>query len=277
MIPTSAAICAQEFPVSMLDENWIARAEMRMPAGPTHHIPHLDTLDNEEQARPDEGTLISHSFSPMRIRVLIVDDHEVVRKGMSALLAEEPDFEVVGQANTGSGAIALAQQLQPDIILLDILLGTTNGLDIAQQLYRANQATRVVIFTGLTDNEQLVRALRVGVHGYLQKSLPLRDILNALRAVYRGERVISDQQAMTHILTEFGRLTRERERVHSGLSDLEIELVRLAAEGCSNKEIASRQFWSEVTVKRKMQDIYRKLQVTDRAQAVAEAMRMGLI
>ncbi len=82
---------------------------------------------------------------------------------------------------------------------------------------------------------------------------------------------------MTQVLTEFEKLTKEQERIRSGLSDLEIELVRLVAQGCSNREIASRQFWSEITVKRKMQDIYRKLQVTDRAQAVAETMRMGLI
>ena len=105
----------------------------------------------------------------------------------------------------------------------------------------------------------------------------MSELLNALHAMYRGERVIGEPRAMTQILGEFEKLTKEQERVRSGLSDLDIELLRLAAQGCSNKEIAARQFWSEVSVKRKMQDIYRKLQVTDRAQAVAEAMRMGLI
>jgi DNA-binding NarL/FixJ family response regulator len=119
--------------------------------------------------------------------------------------------------------------------------------------------------------------MRIGVHGYLQKALPIDELLASLRAVYQGERVIGEPCAMTQLLTEFEKLTKEQERIRSGLSDLEIELVRLAAQGCSNREIASRQFWSEITVKRKMQDIYRKLQVTDRAQAVAETMRMGLI
>jgi DNA-binding NarL/FixJ family response regulator len=119
--------------------------------------------------------------------------------------------------------------------------------------------------------------MRIGVHGYLQKSLPISELLPALRAVYWGERVIGEPRAITQVLGEFERVTKEQERIRSGLTDIEIELVRLAAQGCSNKEIASRQFWSEVTVKRKMQDIYRKLQVTDRAQAVADAMRMGLI
>ncbi len=215
--------------------------------------------------------------TPARIRVLVVDDHEVVRKGICTVLNEENDFEVAGQAGTGNHAITLGIQLQPDIILLDILLGASNGLDIAQQLMRACPESRIVIFTGFTDEGHLFRAMRIGVHGYLQKSLSLDELLAALRAIYRGERVIGEPRAITQVLSEFSRLTKEQERIRSGLSDIEIELVRLASAGCSNKEIAARQFWSEVTVKRKMQDIYRKLQVTDRAQAVAEAMRMGLI
>jgi DNA-binding NarL/FixJ family response regulator len=212
-----------------------------------------------------------------RIRVLIVDDHEIVRKGVWAALQEQDDFAVAGEASMGNEAVALAKQSQPDIVLLDVLLGTANGLDVAQQIMRACPNIHVVIFTGVTNDDYLFRAMRIGVHGYLQKALSIRELLASLRAVYRGERVIGEPRAVTQILSEFSRVTKDQERIRSGLSDLEIELVRLAAEGCSNKEIAARQFWSEVTVKRKMQDIYRKLQVTDRAQAVAEAMRMGLI
>jgi DNA-binding NarL/FixJ family response regulator len=211
------------------------------------------------------------------IRVLIVDDHEIVRKGLCYMLSEVEDFEVVGQTGSGNLAVTLAMQLQPDIVLLDIFLGTYNGLDLARQLQRGCPNTRIVILTGHTEEGHLFRAMRIGVHGYLQKALPISELLNALYAVYRGERVIGEPRAITQILSEFEKLTKEQERVRSGLSDLDIELLRLVAQGCSNKEIAARQFWSEVTVKRKMQDIYRKLQVTDRAQAVAEAMRMGLI
>jgi DNA-binding NarL/FixJ family response regulator len=212
-----------------------------------------------------------------RIRVLVVDDHEVVRKGVCSMLDEEEDFEVIGQAGAGNAAVLLAREFQPDIVLLDIFLGATNGLDIAQQLLRGCPETRIVILTGHCDDESLFHALRLGVHGYLQKALPVNDLLSSLRAVYNGERVVGDPGALTQVLNEFSRVTKEQERLHSGLTDLEIELVRLVAQGCSNKEIAARQFWSEVTVKRKMQDIYRKLQATDRAHAVAEAMRMGLI
>ncbi len=217
------------------------------------------------------------NISTTPIRVLVVDDHEVVRKGICSVISESENFTVVGQANTGIGAIALAVQLQPDIILLDVFLGTTNGLDIAQQLQRACPETRIAIFTGMVDDEQLLRAMRIGVHGYLQKSAPLSELLVALYAIHRGERVIGEAHAVTQVLNEFNRLTKEQERTRSGLSEVEIELMHLASQGCSNKEIATRKFWSEVTVKRKMQDIYRKLHVTDRAQAVAQTMRMGLI
>jgi len=235
-----------------------------------------------EEAAKVEGERVASKMqvseqAKKRIRVLVVDDHEIVRKGLCALLSEQDDFEVVGQAASGNVAIILAIQLQPDIILLDIFLGALNGLDIAQQLQRGCPRTRIVVLTGFTDEGHLFRAMRIGVHGYLQKALPINDLLASLRAVQGGERVIGEPRAITQVLGEFERLTKEQERVRSGLTNLEIELLRLAAEGCSNKEIASRQFWSEVTVKRKMQDIYRKLQVTDRAQAVAEAMRMGLI
>jgi len=264
---------------------------------PSHRaVPVVPTPDPAEQAatsaRPLQATARTAKSTPeeetstlpqktqqvpMSIRVLIVDDHEIVRKGLYTVLSEQEDFEVVGQAATGNVAVTLAMQLQPDIVLLDIFLGASNGLDIAQQLQRGCPKTRIVILTGYADEGHLFRAMRIGVHGYLQKSLPIIELLSALRAVYQGERVIGEPRAITQVLGEFERLTKEQERIRSGLTDLEIELVRLAAEGCSNKEIAARQFWSEVTVKRKMQDVYRKLQVTDRAQAVAEAMRMGLI
>jgi DNA-binding NarL/FixJ family response regulator len=220
------------------------------------------------QTSEDKNTLI---------RVLLVDDHAILRQGIRLMLSEEDDFEVVGEAGTGKEALNLTAQLQPDIVLLDIYLGASNGLDIAKQLQRLSPNSRIVIFTGFNDEELLFNAVRLGVHGYLQKTMSIDDLLSALRAVYQGERVLSEPRAVTQVLNEFNRITREQTRARSGLNTTEIEIVRLAAQGCSNKEIAMRQFWSEITVKRKMQDIYRKLQVADRAQAVAEVMRRGLI
>src|SRR5712691_3994005 len=155
------------------------------------------------------------------IRVLIVDDHEIVRKGLCSMLSEEEDFVIVGQTGSGNHAVTLAMQLQPDIVLLDIFLGSFNGLDIAQQLQRGCPETRIVILTGHTEEGHLFRAMRVGVHGYLQKALPINELLNALHAVYRGERVIGEPRAITQILSEFEKLTKEQERVRSGLSDLD--------------------------------------------------------
>jgi DNA-binding NarL/FixJ family response regulator len=211
------------------------------------------------------------------IRVLIVDDHVILRQGIRVMLNKEGDFEVVGETENERTALLLTAELKPDIVLLDIFLGTVNGLDIAKQLLRRCPDTRIVLFADSKDENLLLDALRIGVHGYLQKTLSIEDLRRALRAVQRGERVLGESQAITQVVIEFHRLTKEQNRLFRGLSMTEIELVRLAANGCTNKEIGKQLFWSEVQVKRKMQDVYRKLQVTDRAQAVAESMRQGLI
>jgi DNA-binding NarL/FixJ family response regulator len=211
------------------------------------------------------------------IRILIVDDHVILRQGICLMLNEEDDFEVVGEAGNGKAAIMLALELQPDIVLLDIFLGTSNGLDIAKQLLRSLSDTRIVLFSGFEDENLLIDAVRIGVHGFLKKTLSIDDLASALRAIQRGERVIGDPRAITQVLEEFHRLTKVHNRLLFKLNTTEIELVRLASEGCTNREIGTQLYWSEVQVKRKMQDIYKKLEVTDRAQAVAEAMRHGLI
>ena len=216
-------------------------------------------------------------FENTPIRVLLVDDHVILRQGIRVMLNKEGDFEVVGETENERTALLLTVELKPDIVLLDIFLGTVSGLDIAKQLLRRCPETRIVLFADSKDENLLLDALRIGVHGYLQKTLSIDDLRKALRAVQCGERVLGESQAVTQVVMEFHRLTKEQNRLFRGLSMTEIELVRLAANGCTNKEIGKQLFWSEVQVKRKMQDIYRKLQVSDRAQAVAESMRQGLI
>lgn len=211
------------------------------------------------------------------IRILIVDDHAILRQGICMMLNEEDDFEVVGNTGNGKAAIMLALELQPDIVLLDIFLGTSNGLDIAKQLLRSLSDTRIVLFSGFEDENLLIDAVRIGVHGFLKKTLSIDDLASALRAIQRGERIVGDTGAITQVLEEFHRLTKANNRLLFKLNTAEIELVRLASEGCTNREIGTQLYWSEVQVKRKMQDIYKKLEVTDRAQAVAEAMRHGFI
>jgi DNA-binding NarL/FixJ family response regulator len=211
------------------------------------------------------------------IRVLIVDDHVILRQGIHVLLNEEEDFEVVGEAENEKAALSLAMESKPDIVLVNMSMGTCSGLDTAKQLLRSSPNTHVVLFAGSNDEKLLFDAIRIGVHGYLQKTLSIDDLRRALRAIQCGERVLGESEAITQVVIEFHRLAQEQDRLNRGLSTVEIELLRLASNGYTNKEIGKEVFWSEVQVKRKMQDIYRKLQVTDRAQAVAEAMRHGLI
>ncbi len=216
-------------------------------------------------------------FENAPIRVLIVDDHVILRQGICVMLNDERDFDVVGEVEDERAAVLLATELKPDIVLIDICLGTTNGLDIAKQLMRCCPDTHIVLFGGSNNDKLLFDALRIGVHGFLQKTLSIDDLRRSLRAVQSGERVLGESQATTQVAIEFHRLTKEQNRLFRGISMAEVELVRLVSNGCTNKEIGQQLFWSEIQVKRKMQDIYRKLQVTDRAQAVAVAMRDGLI
>jgi len=211
------------------------------------------------------------------IRVLIVADHVILRQGIHVMLNEEEDFEVVGEAENEKAALSLAMQSKPDIVLVDMSMGTSSGLDTAKQLLRSSPNTHVVLFAGSNDEKLLFDAIRIGVHGYLQKTLSIDDLRRALRAIQCGERVLGESQAVTQVVIEFHRLANEQERLNRGLSMVEIELLRLASNGYTNKAIGKELYWSEVQVKRKMQDIYRKLEVNDRAQAVAEAMRHGLI
>ncbi len=211
------------------------------------------------------------------IRVFVVGDHVLLRQGIRVLLNEGQDFEVVGEADNEKVAVSLTTELKPDIVLVDIGLGTSGGLDIAKQLLRTSPETRIVLFAGSNNEQLLFDAVRIGVHGYLQKTLSIEDLRRALRAVKCGERVLGETQAVTQVVIEFHRLANEQNRLQWGFSTIDIELVQLAAQGWTNKEIGKHMYWSEVQVKRKMQEVYRKLQVTDRAHAVAQAMRHGLI
>jgi DNA-binding NarL/FixJ family response regulator len=211
------------------------------------------------------------------IRVMIVDDNALLRQGLRAMLNEEDGFEVVGEAENEKAALLLSSELKPHIILVNITVGTCSGLELAKQLLRSSPNNRIVLFAGSNDEKLLFDAIRIGVHGYLQKTLSIDDLRSALRAVQCGERVLGQAQAITQVAMEFHRLAKEQNRLNWGLSQKEIDVVRLASEGNTYKEIGKQLYWSEVQVKRKMQDIYRKLQVTDRAQAVASALRLGLI
>src|SRR5712692_10531822 len=234
----------------------------------------LQYLNQQARIEAMETHVVELKNAP--IRIMVVDDHVILRQGIEMLLNQGDDFEVVGEAENEKVALSLNKELKPDIVLVDIALDHCSGMDIAKQLTRSSPGTRVVLYAGSNDEKQLFEAVRIGVHGYLQKTLSIDDLRRALRAVHCGERILGESQAVTQMVIEFRRLAKEQNRLDWGLSSTEIECLQLASQGWTNKEIGKQLFWSEVQVKRKMQDIYRKLQVTDRAQAVAEGIRHGL-
>jgi two-component system response regulator DegU len=212
-----------------------------------------------------------------RATILLIEDHPLIYDGLLALFQGTEDFELVHRASDATTALSLARYHQPDIILLDIELGDSNGLDLVNQLRRICPDARIAVLTAHREHEYLMSSLRLGVHAFLQKDMSGDAIVSALRKVLSGERVIGEPQVLTAVLKEFSQVMQHRERGRYGLTDQEVEILRLAASGLNNKDIGLSQFWSEITVKRKMQDIYRKLEVKSRAQAVAAAIRLGFI
>ncbi|HLC29391.1 MAG TPA: response regulator transcription factor [Dehalococcoidia bacterium] len=211
-----------------------------------------------------------------RIRVLIVDDHPVVLQGLEAMLSHYPDVQVVAQATSGASALRYAERLQPDVVLLDIRMPGSNGVQVARRLKQTFTEMKVLILTTYEEDEYLFGALEAGADGYLLKTASPEELSEAIRKVHSGTRLLSPD-LVGKVLKQFESVTREKVRLESGLSLQEISVLELVADGATNKEIAERLYWSEITVKRKLQDIVHKLGASDRTQAVAEGMRRGLI
>lgn len=210
------------------------------------------------------------------LTVLIVDDHVLLREALCAILNKETDFEVVG-STTPEMAQSLAKVLQPDVILFAIASETTDWPGLAKQLLGCCPNTRITIFTSVDDANLLLDAVRAGVHGYLHKTLSVSDMLAALRSISQGERVVIGQHTAKLELKRKSHITPDQNPTRVSLSAKEAEILHLAAQGNTNREIGVYLYWSEITIKRKMQEIYQKLQAKDRAHAVAEALRLGLI
>lgn len=210
------------------------------------------------------------------IRVFIVDDHPVVRQGVRSILANHADLEVVGEAENAAGLFASIEPLRPDVVLLDIRMPGQNGIETTQRLKREWPALKVIILTTYEEDEFLFGAVGAGADGYLLKSASNEVLASAIRQVGRGEKLLSPA-LVDKLMTEFQELTRQKTRANSGLTDQELTVLHMIADGATNKEIAEKLYWSEVTVKRKAQDIIEKLGAANRAQAVAEATRRGLL
>lgn len=212
----------------------------------------------------------------MPIRVLVVDDHPVVRHGVQHLLDNDPDLEVVGEATTGPEVLKRMEAIHPDVVLLDIRLPGSDGVEITQHLRRAHPDVKVIILTAYRDDEYLLGALRAGAHGYLLKQASHETLAGAIRKVYGGERLLSPSLT-GRILEEFEAMAREQVAEESELTETELRILSHIAAGDTTKEMAEKLHWSEATVNRRVQDILTKLNVSNRAHAVAEAIRRGLI
>lgn len=210
------------------------------------------------------------------IRVLLVDDHPIVRQGVRSVLTNHADIDIVGEADGAASLFACLDALEPNVILLDIRMPGPSGIEITRRLKREHPDIKVIVLSTYDDDEFLLGALRAGAEGYLLKSASAQVLASAVRQVAAGERLLSPT-LVTKVLREFQELSKDKARTDLGLTDQELEVLRRIAAGATNKEIAEKLYWSEVTVKRKVQDILEKMGVANRAQAVAEAARRGLL
>ena len=204
------------------------------------------------------------------IRLLIADDHPVVRDGLSGMFAADPDFSVVGEASDGSQALRLADAVRPDVILMDLRMPGMDGLTATAELSRRGNPARVLVLTTYDTDSYVLPAIEAGATGYLLKDAPRDELLRAVRAAAAGQSVLAPSVA-----------TRLMNRVRAPepelLSHRELEVLGLVAAGTTNREMAARLFISEATVKTHLLHIYAKLGVADRAAAVAEAFNRGLL
>lgn len=207
---------------------------------------------------------------PQPIRVLIVDDHPVVRMGLRGMLNEQSEFEIVGEADNGVQALAAIRDVDPDVVLTDLRMPHLDGVGIVQVLAGQANAPRVLVLTTYDDDADILRAIEAGACGYLLKDAPRDQLFAAIRAASRGETWLAPHIA--------GRLVRQMAAPEPAVLSLrEIEVLRLASRGSSNKEIAASLYVSEATVKSHLVRIYRKLNVADRTAAVTVALQRGLI
>ena len=211
-----------------------------------------------------------------RIRLLIADDHTLFRHGIRALLASVPDIELVGEAAGGEEAAALAAELQPDVILMDIKMPGTNGIEATRRIVRAEPRARVVVLTMLEDDDSVFAAMRAGARGYVVKGADEAEMLRVVRSVARGEALFGP--AIAERLMSFFSRTGSSANAQSfpDLTEREREILALIARGHGNAEIASRLFLSPKTVRNHISSIFDKLQVTDRSQAIVRAREAGM-
>jgi two-component system, NarL family, response regulator LiaR len=218
----------------------------------------------------------TRTSSEQPIRVLLVDDHAIVRKGLRALIDREEGIEVVGEAEDGERAVLLADRLRPDVILMDLEMPGVGGIEAAQRISAAHPDAKIVVLTSHAAEEDVFPALKAGALGYLLKHSAPDDVLRAIRQAHRGETVLHPTIARM-VLQELHRPSQATQAATTDpLSERELEVLRLVARGMSNQEIADTLVVGEATVRSHVSAILRKLQLASRTQAALYALREGL-
>jgi DNA-binding NarL/FixJ family response regulator len=214
------------------------------------------------------------SSSP--IRVLIADDHRIVRQGLRHVCELAGDLTVVGEAEDGQEAVKMARRLQPDVILMDINMPLLDGVQATQRIVEANMPARVIILTMFRQDKYVFEAIKAGARGYLLKDVDEGDLVGAIRAVHRGDALINPSMAVK-LLDEFRRLSQMDDSTEDveGLTPGEMDVLRLVAQGTDNKAVADQLALSERTVANRLSSIYEKLHVNNRTQAALVALRRG--
>lgn len=210
------------------------------------------------------------------ISVLLVDDHPVVVEGLRKLLTQTGEVVILAEAHDAATGIKLAKQLQPDVVLLDLRMTGATGIQAVRRMREQEVRSAVIILTSYGDQAYVRQAIEAGADGYLLKSTPPDDLIQAIRNASRGRKPLSPE-LLDGVLTDFGGLAKEQTRRQSDLTDDDREILRRASEGATNKEIGFSMGRSEIAIKKRLQVIFSKLGAVDRAHAVAEAIRRGLI
>ena len=213
-----------------------------------------------------------------KIRILIADDHAVVREGTRRILEQEPDMEVVGEAGDGEEAVNLATSLKPDVVIMDISMPKMDGIEATRLIKAACPSITVLALSAYDDDQFVFSLLEAGAAGYLLKSVRSRELLDAIRAVYSGESVLHPsiaRKVLNRFVSASGK--PEGKEISGMLSDREMEVLKLAAKGLSNQDIAEKLCLSIRTVQGHLGHIFNKLQVGSRTEAVVRALKEGWV
>ena len=217
---------------------------------------------------------------PQTLRVLVCDDHALFRRGLQMVLEQEPDLELVSEAADGEEVVARAQELMPDVILMDVRMPRKSGIEAASEIKDALPHVKILMLTISDDEADLYEAIKAGASGYLLKEIPIEEVADAIRSVWAGQSRISPSMA-SKLLTEFAAMSKATEEKPQmpapRLTDREMEVLRLVAQGLNNRDIAAKLFISENTVKNHIRNILEKLHLHSRMEAVVYAVREKMI